>query len=94
MPMPTFAFNRFVFEIVPRKVKLNTSAEYRINFAATVHSALLYHPYRFESDKLLNPPNLVNPFYIVKLALKNRSFLRGDLNKSKYAGGPLFRSKL
>jgi hypothetical protein len=38
-----------------------------ISFADTGLSTQLCHTYRFESEKLLNPANQVDPLYIVKL---------------------------
>jgi hypothetical protein len=34
------------------------------------HSALLRHEYRFETEKLLDPANQVDPFFIVNNAIE------------------------
>jgi hypothetical protein len=60
-----------------------------ISLADTGLSAQLSYTYRFESKKLLNPANQVDPFYIVKSGIsKIIAFLRKIFKKIiKYVGG-------
>jgi hypothetical protein len=54
-----------------------------ISFAVTAHSELLQHVYKFESEKLLNPPNRVNSFYIEKMIFEKSYLFKGLFYKIK-----------
>jgi hypothetical protein len=66
----TAAFNLQIFTMFfPRNsVSHATHGKYaNVSFAVTEQMALLHLAYKYVSDKLLNPANQVDPFYIVKL---------------------------
>jgi hypothetical protein len=52
------------------------------SFADKGHSAQLRHPYRFESEKLINPANQRDPFYIAKTDISKIVAFRGAILKN------------
>jgi hypothetical protein len=53
-----------------------------ISFAVTDFSELVYDVNKFESEKLLNPPNLVKPFYVGKMTFEKLLFSRKIFKKN------------
>jgi hypothetical protein len=66
----------------------------KISFEVTGNSTLLNQVYKFASKKLLNAPNVVNPFYLLKSDIFKMVAFSEAILKTKMCWLTLVRSKL